>query len=103
MDSGVETFDFGPCCACGAENERVRNVIMLEQKTPAPGSGWGCFQCGLPAEGAFAVLCDECLDLGRPIRFAVAGEVKNKQRVAIEALGGEHKHDMTKHSEASDG
>ena len=85
MTEELEIKDFGACCSCGAEGENVnvRNVVMLEQKSTVPGSGWGCVQCGLSMEGAFAVICDDCLDLGRPIIYAVAGELKNKKRIPV--------------------
>jgi hypothetical protein len=97
----LETVDFGPCCSCGREGDdlNVRNIVMLEQKGTVPGSGWGCVQCGLPCDGAAAVLCDDCMSLGRPIKFAIAGPAKDKKRVPIESLGAEHKHDMSKHPE----
>lgn len=95
----IKTPFFGPCCSCGQTKETVRNIVMLEQKATTPGSGWGCFQCGLPMEGAVAVICDDCLSVGAPIKFAVAGEMKDKERVPVESLGGEHKHDMSKHPE----
>jgi hypothetical protein len=99
MKMELETTDFGPCCSCEKASEDVRNIVMLEQKTTIPGSGWGCVQCGIPADGAVAVLCDDCVNLGRPIRFAIAGPVKDKKRVPIESLGAEHEHDMSKHPE----
>lgn len=95
----IENRDFGACCACGQTKETVRNFVMLNQKAPAPGSGWGCVECGLPLEGAIAIVCDGCLSVGAPIRFAVAGEVRAKQRVPVESLSGEHKHDIAKHPE----
>lgn len=98
-DIDLETTDFGACCSCGQAKDTVKNVCLLEQKAPAPGSGWGCVQCGLPLEGAVAVICDDCLCVGAPIKFAVAGEIKSKERIPVEQLGGEHKHDMSKHPE----
>ena len=99
MEIELETTDFGACCSCGREGDdlNIKNVVMLEQKAPAPGSGWGCLVCNLPVDGAVAVICDDCLSLGRPIKFAVAGELKKKRRIPVEDLGAEHKHDMTKH------
>lgn len=99
----LETLDFGPCCACCKKKDAVHNVVMLDQKGSTPGSGWGCVQCGLPADGAFAVLCDDCVSVGAPIIFAVTGPVKEKKRVLVESLGAEHKHDMTKHPEVPNG
>jgi hypothetical protein len=99
----IEATDFGPCCACGREGEGIQaqNIIMLEQKAPTPGTGWACFQCGLPSDGAVSVVCDDCLNIGRPIRFAIDGHAKDKKRVPIEWLKGEHKHYTSKHLEES--
>ena len=104
MEIELETTDFGACCSCGREGDdlNVQNVVMLEQKASTPGSGWGCVQCGLPCDGAVAVLCDTCVDLGRPIQFAIAGLIKDNKRVPIDSLGAEHKHDLSKHPEVHD-
>jgi hypothetical protein len=108
MNDELLSMDFGPCCACGKERPKWAedlpgswppNIIMLEQKAPTPGTGWGCVQCGLPLDGAVAGICDDCLNIGRPIRFAIDGFAKDKKRVPIESLTGEHKHDMSKHPE----
>lgn len=101
MDDDLDSIDFGPCCACGREDKEIKitNLIMIEQKGPTPGRGWGCVVCNLPAEGALAVVCATCLDLGKPIRFAVAGDVKEKKRVPVESLGAAHNHDQSKHPE----
>lgn len=99
----LEGMDFGPCCACGREGEgiHVQNIIMLGQKAPTPGTGWACFQCGQPSDGAVSVVCNDCLNIGRPIRFAIDGYPKDKKRVPVESLKGEHEHDMSKHLEES--
>jgi hypothetical protein len=35
----------------------------FERRPPEPaGHGWGCIVCGLPPDGAYAVLCDTCAD-----------------------------------------
>jgi hypothetical protein len=52
--------DLGPCCMCEG-TEGVRNLIMLDLRGTVPGHGWGCLGCGLPSDGASAVLCDKCL------------------------------------------
>ncbi len=56
-----EPPDLGPCCACGKSGPDVRNIMMLHVRAPVPGTGWGCFACKLPLNGAVAVLCDICL------------------------------------------
>jgi hypothetical protein len=50
----------GPCCVCLGTNS-VRNIIMLDRRAAIVGHGWGCVSCGLPPDGAYAVLCDDCL------------------------------------------
>lgn len=91
----------GPCCSCGRDDPKhpARNVLMLQQKSPIPGRGWGCVQCGLPADGAVAVVCDECLQANRPRQFACRGWPGVDGRVAIGELVGSHQHDLSKHPE----
>jgi len=94
----MEELDFGPCCACeGLEN--VRNVLMLHVKGITPGKGWGCFVCGLPADGAVTVLCDSCMESKAKPRFAVDGYAIEKRRIPIEQLTVPHEHDLSKHRE----
>jgi hypothetical protein len=93
-----ETLDFGPCCACGGR-ESVRNLICLDKKGPMPGRGWSCLVCGLPADGAVAVICDRCVQSAAEIREVCAGFPTDGGRVPIEALLGEHRHDLAKHPE----
>lgn len=51
----------------------MRNIIMLNFEGPVPGKGWGCFVCNLPADGASASVCDDCLESGREIKFVHNG------------------------------
>ena len=98
-DFAESTPDLGACCACGGF-DHVRNVFMLDQKAPVPGTGWGCLVCHLPNDGAIAVLCDACADVEYPfmnIKFAVDGMPADKKRIPIIQLSGEHKHDMRFH------
>lgn len=60
-DDGNDLPNLGPCCNCG-DTEGVRNMVMLDRRCAVPGHGWGCVVCGLPADGASAVLCDACFD-----------------------------------------
>lgn len=90
-------INLGPCCVCET-TKGVRNIINLDQKSPTPGRGWGCFACGLPADGANAVVCDACLE--KPLRFACSGYPAEDGRVPIEQLAGRHEHDYMKHPEA---
>lgn len=94
-----EAPDLGPCCACEKVSDSVRNIIMLPYKNPEPDSGWGCMQCGLPSDGATAVVCDECVANKTPIKFAAVGYLKEKKRISVASLGGTHEHDMSKHPE----
>lgn len=93
-----DTIDLGPCCACGG-TENVRNILMLDKKSPMLGRGWGCVACGLPADGASAVVCDQCLEEDRPLRYACRGYPGKDGRVEIGELQGEHEHDMSMHPE----
>ena len=93
--------NLGKCCSCEEEGDHVRNVIALGFKKPSaePGSGWGCFVCNLPHEGAIAVLCDDCLDNGE-IRFVVDGYAEDNKRLPIDevqATAEPHNHDMSFH------
>jgi hypothetical protein len=66
----------GPCCTCGTTTG-VRNIIMFDRRAPVTGAGWGCAVCGLPNDGAVAVLCDECMG-GEPktVSIGFPGEGK---------------------------
>jgi len=88
----------GSCCGCGSD-ENVRNVIMLPKKAPRPDGAWGCVVCGLPNEGAIAVMCDACIDTKQePIRACFGAPGKNN-RIDISKLVGDHEHDNSKHKE----
>ena len=50
-----EVPNLGPCCHCGRTDD-VRTIVMLSRRGPMPGCGWGCVVCGLPLDGAIAVL-----------------------------------------------
>jgi hypothetical protein len=100
----MDNPDLGPCCICEIEGPQVRNIIMLNQLSPIPGKGWGCFACGLPRNGAVAVVCDDCLDgfgdlVVSELRFACRGYPGKDGRVPIEELTGEFDHNVLKHPE----
>lgn len=96
MSAADFTHDFGPCCTCGT-TEGVTNIVMLSQRGPTPGKGWGCVVCDLPADGALAVLCDDCLE--KPIRSVCDGYPKEGKRTPVEELPpGEFDHDAAKHA-----
>lgn len=75
--------NLGACCACGCQGDSVRNIVALRQLAPQPGTGWGCTICGLPNDGAVAVLCDACLHANVPIRWIVDGYAVDGKRVPI--------------------
>jgi hypothetical protein len=93
----------GPCCICEG-TEDVRSIIMLPLRGPVPGYGWGCVQCGVPPDGAIAVLCDRCLKVyladQAALRFACVGYPTAAERVPIADLPQEKfDHDLSKHPE----
>src|SRR5947209_3057090 len=100
---GLEaTPNFGMCCMCLMEHPTVRNLIVLDVRAPKPGNGcWGCLRCGLPSEGAVAVLCDNCMEehrtFGRAIGLVCSGPPGENQRVPRSSLTEPFMHDMSKH------
>jgi len=98
-----ERPDLGPCCACGRDRPDARNLLMLHRRAPVPGSGWGCLACGAPADGAVAVVCDDCLPLGEAgLRWVVLGMAAEKRRAPISECGGPFGHDESRHPELAD-
>jgi hypothetical protein len=100
-----DALTLGSCCACGIEGPEVSHVLMLPQKAPIAGHGWGCVVCGLSPDGATAVLCDACLAQEAELIWACRGYAATEGRVGIETLTGEHHHDPAFHPEmeADDG
>lgn len=98
---GATSPYMGTCCTCGKDGPDVRNVMMLHFRAPVPATGWGCVVCGLPPDGAVAVLCDGCLDRvsdgeGK-IVFACAGYAGENRRVKVDTLTEKFDHDLSKH------
>ena len=94
--------DLGPCCAGrrgAAEGAQVRAVLLLDRKSPEPGKGWGCVVCGLPPDGASAVLCDDCAAAGRDPVEACLGYPHEGRRLPLDQLGAPHEHDPSRHPE----
>lgn len=90
----------GKCCVCGCEGQSVRNIMMIHRAAPEKGTGWGCVVCGLPADGAIAVLCDGCIESEKEPRFVCEGFPAENNRVPIESLtSGDFDHDMSLHTE----
>jgi hypothetical protein len=102
------TLNFGPCCACGRTGDSVRNLMMLDFTAPQPGTGWGCFQCGLPMDGATAVICDDCLEAEADILFVIDGQPLEGKRLPMEeargrAGGRPFNHNLNMHPEVTGG
>jgi hypothetical protein len=101
MSANAKSMELGVCCACGSRE--ATGIAMLPLKSVTPGTGWGCVQCGLPADGALTVLCNLCgykFEHGKAeVRFAVAGYVGDGERVTIEELTEGFWHDESKHPE----
>ena len=91
----------GPCCVCFGTNG-VRNIIMLDRRGAVPGHGWGCVVCGLPSDGAYAVLCDNCVPRWHQdetiLTIACRGYPATEGRIPIAELPLEpFGHDKSKH------
>ena len=94
----------GQCCNC-LRVEALRNVMMLHRRGPSPGNGWGCVQCKLPADGAVALVCDDCVEIisqmvePRP-RYVCTGYATEPDRTLYDDLSPEHfDHDYSRHPE----
>lgn len=88
-DYDEEPLGLGTCCICGEESETVRNIVTVERRAPIPGTGWGCFVCKLPEDGAMAVVCDDCLPpLGghMELKQVILGNPADKKRIAFDEL-----------------
>ncbi len=93
--------ELGSCCICQGKRG-VRNILMLHQKAPMPGRGWACLICGLPPDGAVAVLCDRCMEPYQSgasrLRFVCRGYPDKDGRALIGELDPEpFDHDMKLH------
>jgi len=84
-DYDEEPLDLGTCCGCGCTGETVQNLIMLQKKAPVPGTGWGCVVCGVPSDGAVAVVCNDCLRRD-VIKEVIYGYPTEKKRYSLAAL-----------------
>ncbi len=82
-DSGSSPppVDLGRCCACHKVGSSVRNVLHLNRRAPVAGTGWGCGLCGLPRDGALAVLCDQCMASDAGVLDVVNGPLTGKLRM----------------------
>jgi hypothetical protein len=89
----------GPCCACGRTDVPLRNILMLPQRAPVDGTGWGCFVCGLESNGAVAVVCDACLGSARLVTLACHGYATSGERARRADLREPWEHDRARHEE----
>lgn len=96
----------GPCCVCGT-TAGVNVVLLLAQKSPTPGTGWGCLQCGLASDGAIAVACEPCrtqVEAGvAKVQYVCAAYPSQEGRVPIAQVTGTHEHDLSKHVDEEGG
>ena len=92
-----DAIDLGPCCACREAGPTVRNVICLDVLSPTPGFGWGCMVCGLPPNGAVAVVCDRCMETQAEITDVCHGYPAEGLRTARAACTEPFQHDQAKH------
>jgi hypothetical protein len=101
FDDDGDLPDLGPCCMCDGRY-RVRTIITLNRRCEVPGHGWGCIVCRLPADGACAVLCDDCYDVYQrtpeALTVACRGYPAENGRCGIADLDPEpFEHDESKH------
>lgn len=105
MSEATFPNDFGACCICRKEGATVRNFVMLQLLSPIPGNGWGCMVCGLPPNGATAVVCDSCVSQEPlpEVRDVIVGHAAAKLRMPRCELGDEvFDHDRSKHPELAE-
>ena len=93
--------EFGTCCVCEGEMETC-GLIQLDYKVESE-SGWGCVQCGLPMEGAVAVVCDACFtthgdEIVDQIKYLMNGKT---ERIPVPPVENRvtHEHDLSLHPE----
>lgn len=99
-----DKIDLGACCACQQPiTTGSQTIVMFNLETPYSGTGWGCFQCGLPSNGASAVLCDSCTRGYAKgtveIKEYIAGRPTEKKRGPIAELTKTFAHNMQFHPE----
>jgi len=99
MTMSDDPIDLGTCCACRKSGPTVRNIMCLPVRSPTPGFGWGCFVCGLPSNGAVAVVCDSCLESGAPLLDVCHGYPKENMRTARESCIEAFDHDLSRHED----
>jgi len=80
----------GPCCRCGTTALPVRTILMLPFQAPVAGQGWACLQCGLPPDGALAVVCDACAQFLAGVHWH-AEDLRLLESVCAGALADGHR------------
>ena len=106
QQSFASEFAFRPrtCCACG-QCAISRNIAMLPWLCALPGKGWGCVVCGIPANGAIAIICDRCAETGKDIAdiaWACCGDGAGFEPIDLTKARGEFGHDLSKHPELAE-
>lgn len=93
------------CGSCGEVKTTVRNMLCLPMRAPTPGKGWGCVVCGLPADGALTLLCDDCIALDDPpIHFVIDGPAFGGQFITHRRVDAvPFTHDLRKHPPEEEG
>lgn len=99
----MKYYDLGPCCICESTKD-VDNLLQLDFKVKSE-SCWGCWQCGLPVEGAVAAVCDACMekykddvDIETKLKFLMDTAERRIPMPPVEERVP-HVHDLSKHPE----
>ena len=71
--------------------------MCFDKRAPVPGTGWGCLVCGLPNDGAIAVVCDNCLEAETEILEVCHGHPHEGRRMALSVINEPFEHDPAKH------
>lgn len=81
-------------------------LIQLDYKVESE-SGWGCVQCGLPMQGAIAIVCVDCYDkcggnIEDQIKYLMNGI---KGRIPVPPVENRipHEHNLALHPEFHEG
>jgi hypothetical protein len=93
---------YGWCCACEGEISPSNPIVVfLPFQAPEGFRGWGCMACHLPARGAIAVMCQDCVAAEKVPRFVATGvNVGDNMRVSLEGyLQIPFLHDLRLHPE----
>ena len=94
--------NYRTCCICEAETADVRNVILLDYKVVCESETvWGCYGCGLPFEGAAAVVCDTCIEKYEDVEAEIKFLMDSHRRIPVPPVEERipHKHNLSFHKE----